>query len=220
VPHSTKIIAGPGTGLGCAIITYNRQENDYNVHPGEGGHIEYPSTTELEFKLRNYAIKWIKEKDGEELKRVSTERLTAGPALPLIYDFMREEFPDLDAILTEDEKANRVTPESVIEAALEKKDSLCIKVVEQFLKNLAVMLSDIAIISLCYGGIYICGGVATALKDLLLEEEDMFINLLSNKGRMSHRIKEIPVYLVIAEIGLDGAEQFGYQAIINDYEEL
>jgi glucokinase len=70
----SKIIIGPGTGLGCAIITYNRTEHSFNVNPGEGGHVEYPATNELELKLRNFAFEWFKER-GEELKRLSTERV-------------------------------------------------------------------------------------------------------------------------------------------------
>lgn len=220
IPHAPKIIIGPGTGLGCAIMSYNTKEGDYNVHAGEGGHTEYAATTEQEFRLRNYAIKWLKEHDNQTLLRVSTERLTAGPALPLMYDFMREEYPDLEVICTPEAGKDRVTPESVIFGSLVTEDPLCRKVINQFFKNLAVMVGDIAIISLCYGGIYLCGGVVDGNRDYLVKEEWEFVKTLANKGRMTQRLSDIPIYVVKTPIGLDGSEQFWYLAGVNDYEEM
>jgi hypothetical protein len=37
---------------------------------------------------------------------------------------------------------------------------------------------------------------------------------------MSKRVSEIPIYLVIDEIGLEGAEQYGHQALKYNYAEL
>lgn len=34
-----------------------------------------------------------------KVNRISIERLCAGPAVPLIYDFMRTKYPDLERIL-------------------------------------------------------------------------------------------------------------------------
>lgn len=214
----SKIIIGPGTGLGCAIITFNRTEGDYNVNPGEGGHVEYAATNDLELRLRKFAIKWFLDNTGEELNRLSTERVTAGPALPLIYEFFVEEFPDIPQTLVAGEDG-KVTPEQIIKGALKDKDVLCLKVVEQFIRNLAVITGDMAISTLCYSGIYLCGGVAQALREYLVHKESTFIKTLANKGRMSKRIAQIPVYLVIDEIGLDGSEQFGVQALRFNYSE-
>jgi glucokinase len=188
------------------------------VNSGEGGHVEYAVTNDLELRLRKFAIKWFLENTGEELHRLSTERVTAGPALPLIYEFFVEEFPDIQQTLEVGENG-KVTPEQIIIGALKDKDQICLKVVDQFVKNLAVVTGDMAISTLCYSGIYLCGGVAQALREYLVHEESMFIKILSNKGRMSKRISEIPVYLVVDEIGLDGSEQFGVQAIRFNYSE-
>jgi glucokinase len=208
----SKIIIGPGTGLGCAIITYNNSQGYYNVNPGEGGHTEYTVTNDLELRLRKFAIKWFLENTGEELHRLSTERLTAGPALPLLYEFFVGENPDIKQtlILGED---GIITPELITVGAIKHKDQICLKVLEQFVKNLAVVTGDMAITTLCYSGIYLCGGVAQALREYLVNKESTFIKILSNKGRMSKRLSEIPVYLVVDEIGLEGSEQYGFQAI-------
>ena len=214
----SKIIIGPGTGLGCAIISYNKTEHSYNVHPGEGGHTEYAVTNDLELRLRKFSIEWFKKNTGEELTRLSTERVCAGPALPMIYEFFQVEEPDLEVTI-EPGKDGHVTPEQVLSAALEKKDPLALKTVNQFVKNLSVIIGDMAITTLCSSGIYIWGGVAVALKDYLLNKESKFKEILTNKGRLSKSLSEIPIYLVVDEIGLEGSEQYGYQAITYDYDE-
>lgn len=217
-PHKSKLIIGPGTGLGCAIISYNNTEGSYNVNPGEGGHVEFVVTNAQELRLREFAIEWFKNNTGEELTRLSTERVTAGPALPLLYEFFQKELPDLEVTLKAGEDGH-VTPESVLTAALQDKDPLALAAINQFIKNLAVIVGDMAITTLCYSGIYLCGGVAVGLKEYLLTEESAFNKTVCNKGRMSQRLSEIPVFLVIDEIGLEGSEQYGYQAITYNYEE-
>ena len=93
-PHPTgnKIILGPGTGLGCAIITYNKAEKCYNVHPGEGGHSEYTAFDDIDLKLKKFAFQYFKDHENLDLSRISVERLTAGPALPLIYNHSFQSF--------------------------------------------------------------------------------------------------------------------------------
>lgn len=217
--NGTNIIVGPGTGLGCAIMTYNDTEGDYNVHPGEGGHVEWVVTNEEELKLRNFTIEWFKEKEGIELQRISTERLCCGPALPLLYAFFRREYPDANTAFGDLSDTGDLTPEQVLIGALQDKDEICVKVIKQFIKTLATFIGDITIVTLCTK-IYICGGVAVALKDHLLnEEESNFLKILSNKGRMSNRISHLPVYLIIDEVGLDGAEAYAIQAIHHNYRE-
>ena len=92
-------------------------------------------------------------------------------------------------------------------------------VIEQFIKHLAILTGDLALFALPYGGIYLCGGVAVALKDYLQREESTFLKTYSNKGRFSERLLNMPIYLLTHEPGLDGAEQYGLQALIHNYDE-
>jgi len=138
--------------------------------------------------------------------------------LPLLYEFFQQEKPDLEVTITPEEDGH-VSPENVIKAALEEKDPLALATVNQFVKNLAVIVGDMAITTLSYSGIYLCGGVAVALQKYLVNEESGFYKTIYNKGRMSDRLAEMPVHLVIDEVGLQGSEQYGYQAIAYDYEE-
>ena len=201
------------------IITYNKTEDDYNVHSGEGGYTEYVATTISDLKLRNFTIDFYKTYKDITLNRIGTASLTRGPALPIMYEFFKTEFQDLEVVCKPDSTSKIALPEDIIHNALTNKDPLCLKVINQFVKHLAIVAGNLALITLSYGGIYICGGVAVALKDYLNSEESNFIKILSTKGQFSKLIMSMPVYLITNEIGLDGAEQYCLQALKNHYED-
>lgn len=90
---------GPGTGLGVGFLTKPYEGKYYEVHSSEGGHCDFSVVTEEDWKLREHAIKYTKESKnvenlragGVDIKRMSIERLCAGPAVPLIYDFYKSQ---------------------------------------------------------------------------------------------------------------------------------
>jgi glucokinase len=215
VDKEPKIILGPGTGLGCALIVYNHTEGAYNVVRGEGGHTEFTATNEQELRLRNFVIEYIKEKEGSEISRVSVERLTAGPAIPLMYEFFQKEHPELELVWAQDEESKLYEASDIVNNALKNKDPLCIKVLDQFIHNLAVFVSDIALVTMCAGGIYLTGGVIENLTDYMLSDDCKFLEIMGNKGRLSEFVQKVPVYMFAKTPGLDGAEQFGLQNFVH-----
>ena len=52
-----------------------------------------------------------------KINRVSIERLCAGPAVPLIYEFLADKFSDLTRIFPK-ENFNLVKAKNIIEAAI------------------------------------------------------------------------------------------------------
>lgn len=212
------MIVGPGTGLGSAVMTYSKADGGYTVHSGEGGHVEFTVTNDLELRLRSFAIQYWQEKRGITLHRVASEKLASGPALPLLYEFFKLEHPELEAILQPSSGEEEVKSKDIIEAFYQK-DPLCVKVIEQFTKNLAVMVSDLALVVMAQGGIYLCGGVAVSLKEYFLSPDCIFMDVMINKGVLEDFIKSIPIYLLMHEPGLDGAEQYTYQGLVNNYSE-
>lgn len=74
-------VVGAGTGLGEAYLSHKHGTEFYNVHPSEGGHTEFCAMTFLDFEFREYVKAMVKEQEGKELMRVSTERVVSGPAL-------------------------------------------------------------------------------------------------------------------------------------------
>jgi len=76
-----------------------------------------------------------------KLTRISHERLGAGPAIPLIYEFMKKENPGMASCLETGAGAktpDEINSHDVITAALEKQDALCKKVVDKFSEIFAV----------------------------------------------------------------------------------
>jgi glucokinase len=103
------------------------------------------------------------------------QRLTAGPAVPLIYEFFKLKIPatQMKRCLESSPKPKHpdfITSHDIVLAAMNKTDPdpLCLKVVEKFTELLAVEIGDLALKTLPYGGIYLVGGVTEGIKDHLL----------------------------------------------------
>ena len=126
---STKLIIGPGTGLGAAVIIYNQTEGSYEVLAGEGGHQEFPAINEEDLKLRQFAFKYFEEVRGETLDRLSVCQLTTGPSIPLLYEFYKSEFPDLEVKVPIEEGKKEPDGFKIIDLALNHNDPLSLKVV-------------------------------------------------------------------------------------------
>lgn len=95
-----KIVIGPGTGLGEGILTKSEFSPVYEVMSTEGGHADWSPKTREDFELQEFAKHYIETSNNVENKRakgkvyrISIERLCAGPALPLIYEFMKTKHP-------------------------------------------------------------------------------------------------------------------------------
>ena len=64
-----------------------------------------------------------------KIDRVSIERLCAGPAVPLIYAFMKTQYPELESVLENYMKFDDITSKNIIKMAMDTKDPLCMKTV-------------------------------------------------------------------------------------------
>ena len=96
----------------------------------------------------------------------------------------------------------------IVEAAIKKKDPLCLKVVEKFTEIFAVETGNTALKTLPYGGIYLTGGVTSGIQDYMLHS-DTFLENFYAKGRQEKKMRKMPIFIVKADIqlGLLGAEE-------------
>lgn len=217
-----KVVLGPGTGHGQGFLVKSRFAPCYEVYPAEGGHCEFSPRTDQDMRLVNFAYDYLENsKNVENMRasgkasRISHERLGAGPAVPLIYEFLKNEYLDLPRIFESGENAK--TPEEidchdVISNAMEKKDPLCMKVVEKFSEIFAVEAGDAALKYLPYGGVYLIGGVTMAIRDYILHDK-AWINTFYAKGRLESTMRRIPVMVLdpSTELGILGAEEVAYR---------
>ena len=102
--------------------------------------------------------------------------------MPLIYEFLKTQFPDLPRVLEQDKKADELTSGDIIAAGMIRNDELCMKVIKKFSEIFAVEVGNVALKWLPYGGIYLVGGVATGIKDYL-EQDHSFMHTVYQKGR-------------------------------------
>jgi glucokinase len=145
-----------------------------------------------------------------KVSRISIERLCAGPAIPLIYDFYAKKDTKLERTLEamSGKSFNQITSQMIVEHGIKKKDPLCLKVVEKFTEILAVEVGNAALKTLPYGGIYLTGGVTNGIIEYLLHS-DTFLENFYAKGRQEKKMRKMPIFFVKPEIqlGLNGTEE-------------
>ena len=149
---------------------------------------------------------------GNVIGRMSIERLTAGPAVPMIYAFMKEKYPNLESKLEKILQFDEIRSKDVIDMALKQKDPLCLKVVEKIVSNYGTETGNLALKALPYGGLYLIGGVTAGLRDYILDKETnkVFMDGFCDKGRLNdYMLDQFKIYLVNPdiEVGLNGAEE-------------
>lgn len=123
---SVKVVIGPGTGLGVGILYKKEADGFYEPLGSEGGHSEFPVITEEDWELVKFARHFIEHSDNVEnlrargpVGRMSTERLCAGPAVPLIYSFMKQKYPFYQAALENSKEFKDITAADIISYGIE-----------------------------------------------------------------------------------------------------
>ncbi len=185
LPDSGTIsIIGPGTGLGVAHIW--RGDGQYHVQATEGGHIDFAPLDTIDDALLS-ALR-------QRYRRVSVERIVAGPALADIY-----------AVLAQIEgRAVRAMPDRELwTLGMAGSDSLAAAAVDRFCMALGSVAGDIA---LAQGGsaVVIAGGLGLRIKDILVRSG--FAERFRAKGRFEALMTSLPVKLIThPQPGLFGA---------------
>jgi glucokinase len=135
-----------------------------------------------------------------KINRVSIERLCAGPAVPLLYDYMRQKHPDLERVIEKEGLSfSHIDSHKIVEAAMIKKDPLCLKVIDKFAEIYGVEVGNMALSVLPYGGIYLIGGVTNGISEHLLHS-DIFLDAFYQKGRQEKKLRKMPVFLVKKDV--------------------
>lgn len=203
--NGVRALVGAGTGLGVGLMVHGGSH--YTVLPTEGGHTDFAPTDDDQMAL----LKYLRKK----WHRVSAERVISGPGLVHIYQYVRDnpvyneqENHDLRRELHRSSK-----PAAVISAyATEQGDPMALRAVDIFIRAYAGKAGDLALTSLCFGGLYLVGGIAPKLIEQL--SDGRFTETFCDKGRMSTLVSEVPVYLVLdTHIGLQGAANYAKELV-------
>ena len=175
-PNMTMIALGPGTGLGVAAYV-PRTEGAFVAH-SEGGHMTLPSGS-----LREDAIiETLRKRFGH----VSAERVLSGNGLQNLYHAIAT----LDAQTVPYRSAADIT-----QAAIKESCAISLAAVDTFCALLGEVAGNFALGFCAQGGAFIGGGISRHLRGYLPRSQ--FRSRFEAKGRMSHYVEPIPVYLIV-----------------------
>ncbi len=183
-PTGTIAVISAGTGLGETVARWDGAA--HRPMPSEGGHADFAPRTELETEL----LLRLRTEFG----RVSYERVLSGPGLVNVYRFLRDrrhlpETPEIVAAM------GRMAPAAVISrGAMDNSCPLCVQALEMFVSLYGAEAGNLALRSLATGGIFLGGGIAPKIIELLLRPT--FMLAFTAKGRLSPLLETIPVKVV------------------------
>lgn len=178
-------VLGPGTGLGVALIAFD--DGVPHILATEGGHVDFAPLDGLEGQILDQL--------RDSFRRVSTERLVAGPGLNNLYRAL--------ARITH-EKVELLSDADLWTVALDGSNALARAALERFCLILGAVAGDLA---LAHGphGVVLAGGLIQRLRPFLVGESG-FHGRFTAKGRYEALMRTIPVRIAThPEIGVFGA---------------
>ncbi|BEV00569.1 glucokinase [Novosphingobium olei] len=180
----TISVVGPGTGLGVAQLW--RDGGKYRVQPTEGGHIDYAPLDGIEDAI----LARLRKRH----RRVSAERVVAGPGIVDIYETLAG---------IEGQPFTPREDKELWTLGTSGQDSLAAAAVDRFCLSLGSVAGDLA---LAHGAsaLVMAGGLGLRIKDTLLRSG--FADRFRAKGRFEQMMAAMPVKLIThPQPGLFGA---------------
>jgi len=204
VENSPIAIIAPGTGLGESFLT--RDGSRFQAHSSEGGHSDFAPTDKRQIRLLEFLL--------ERFDHVGIERVCSGIGVPNIYDYFRdiEKIPERPDVAQAIKSANDHT-KAIVDAAVDPKNpsELCRATVDTLVSILAAEAGNLVLKVFATGGVYMAGGIALHLIDVL--REPRFLQAFTNKGRFKDLMGRIPVHVITARAALVGAATYGLQMV-------
>jgi glucokinase len=182
--HGIMTVVGPGTGLGVSYLA--RVPDGYHVHATEGGHLDYAPVDRFEDNLLHDL--------REEFRRVSTERIVAGPGLRHIYAALAkiEKRPAFDGV-----------DKDLWSSALDGSNILAVAALDRFCMALGSVAGNLALAQGA-NAVVIAGGLGARIAGHL--PKSGFAQRFVAKGRFETMMAAMPVKLITMEQpGLFGA---------------
>ncbi len=174
-PHASRVVLGPGTGLGVAGLIHDGRK--WIPVPGEGGHVDVGPRTPRDYEIFPH----LKRIEG----RVSAEELLSGRGMMNIYRAVVASGGGTPAY----DKPSQVTA-----AALDGSDAAAQETLDLFLTYLGRVAGDLALVFMARGGVFLAGGIVQkilpAMTTPLLREN------FENKAPHSAFMRSLPIYLV------------------------
>ncbi len=184
-PKQTFVAIGPGTGLGVSALLL--RDGAITALATEAGHVGFaPTSTDQQEILHRLTARF---------GRVSNERFLCGPGLVNLYVALAE---------ISGSSPESLTPEHISERADDGSCTICMRAVEVFCEILGAVAGDMALAYAGWDGVYLTGGMTSALLPWLKRGE--FRKHFDDKGRYSRIVRAVPIVIITHdEPGLLGA---------------
>lgn len=196
-------VIAAGTGLGEAGLVWDGLE--HVPLATEGGHTDFAARNALEWEL----CEWLCHRFGH----VSYERIVAGPGFSALYDFFRDvkkmdESRENTQMLADARDRNA----AIAELGTSEKSEIATKAVDLFARIYGAEAGNLALKTLSTAGVYVAGGIAMHLADVLAR--GAFLEGFLDKGRFRGLLEKVPVAIVMdSDIGLAGSSYHAAHSI-------
>jgi glucokinase len=192
-------VVAAGTGLGEAMLFWDGAA--YHPIASEGGHADFAPRTDQEIELLRYLRR-------AQVGHVSYERVLSGPGIHNLYQFLRTSRGTAEpAWLSQQISAG--DPSAVIaEVGLARKEETCVAALDLFATLYGAEAGNCALRCLAVGGVFVGGGIAPKLLDVL--RSGGFMRGFRDKGRFAELLDKIPVSVSLnPDTALLGAAHYG-----------
>lgn len=194
VPKGNRITLGAGTGLGyCQSIWTG---DHYLVVPSEAGHTDFAPADAAQLELLAHLLR--------QRGHVSTEEVLSGSGLKLIFDYLQgtRGTPVAAGLQARIEAGDPAA--AIAEFGRDGRDAVAVQALDMFIRIYGAVAGNLALTNLPRGGVYIAGGIAPKLADVL--KDGRFVAAFCTKGKMSALMRRFPIHIVRDEkVGLKGA---------------
>ncbi|MFH6782461.1 MULTISPECIES: glucokinase [Methylobacterium] len=180
-----RLVLGPGTGFGAAaLVPYGKQ---LAIVSTEAGHVDFGPSDDEDFAF------WPRLARIEG--RITVESLLSGPGLTRLHAGLG---------------GGEMDPKDITERGLSGEDPAAQRTLRVFSRLLGRLCGDLALTFLATGGVYIGGGIAPRILDVL--NEGAFRKAFEHKPPFSDRMCKIPTCVItIADPALTGLSALACQ---------
>jgi len=173
-PGGSVAVLGAGTGFGASLLA--RDGRGEAIVSTEGGHIAFAPSDEVEVQVLQILAK--------AFGRVSVERILSGPGLVNLHRALCE---------ISGAKTACASPADIT-ASARAGEKPAIETLERFCAIFGAVAGDFALSYGAQGGVYLAGGIAPRLLDIL--QTSAFRSRFEAKGRFQDYVAAIPTRVV------------------------
>ena len=192
--QGVRLIVGAGTGLGVAWLSCT--DDTYEVHPSEGGHMDFAPSDETQYEL----LRYLQQRHGH----VSYERIVSGPGLVAIFEFLHDSGRAAPSAKLLKEMADGDAAAAIAQAAQQGNEPIARMALDLFVSIYGAFAGNVALVTLPHGGIYVAGGIAAKIAPSMQQGD--FLRAFRDKGRFAGLLETLPLHIVTnPNVGLLGA---------------